>query len=79
VYTGGSLTTLQEIACRNRSASVLSLMTFHVNTGTTYYFQMATNQDGWLPFNLQVAPPPIPNFGYSPYDATIFDTVYFND
>jgi hypothetical protein len=79
VYTGNSITELQEVACRNRSVSDSSLMTFHVNAGTTYYFQMATNENGWLPFNLQVAEPPYPNFAFYPYDPNVFDNVYFEN
>jgi len=78
VYTGSSLNSLQEAACRY-PYSGSNLLTFHVDAGTTYYFQVGTNDNAWVPFRLEVAPPPVANFGYNPSDPNMFDTVYFDN
>ena len=78
-YRGDSLNNLIEVACRSRSAYDSSLMTFHVEAGVTYYFQMETAENATLPFNLDVTPPPVASFYYNPYDPSLFDAVYFND
>jgi PKD repeat protein len=78
VYTGNSLSTLQEVACRSRNYDS-SFLTFHVNAGTTYYFQVGTNEYTSVPFHLQIAEPPYPNFGFYPYDPNAFDNVYFDN
>ncbi len=76
-YTGDSLTNLKEVGCRAWGG----WLTFHVDAGTTYYFQArgVYNEGGWLQFNLQVTPPPVANFNFYPYDPTVFDTIQFND
>jgi hypothetical protein len=74
-YTGSSLTTLTELSCRPFTGSVLTL---HVNAGTTYYFQV----DGFgsvLQFGIEVTPPPVAGFSFGPSDPSIFDTVHFFD
>jgi PKD repeat protein len=76
VYTGSSVDTLTEVACRSRYYDS-SFLTFHVDAGTTYYFQVGTNENTWLPFHLEVAPPPVAEFGYGPSDPSIFDTIGF--
>jgi hypothetical protein len=78
VYTGDSLQSLSEVACRYRYYDS-SLLTFHVDAGMTYYFQVGTSDNAWLPFHLEVAPPPVADFSYYPGDPSVFDTVYFND
>jgi PKD repeat protein len=77
VYTGNSLSTLQEVACRSRYGYDSSFLTFHVTAGTTYYFLLGTNDNAWIPFHLEVAPPPYPNFNYYLSDPSVFDTIYF--
>jgi PKD repeat protein len=77
VYTGNSLGALQEVACRSRYWYDSSFLTFHVDAGTTYYFQLGTYENAWVPFHLEVAPPPVAEFGYGPYDPSIFDTIGF--
>ncbi len=78
VYTGSSVSALQEVACRSRYYDS-SFLTFHVDANTTYYFQLGANEANWVPFHLEVAPPPVANFGYSPSDPNIFDTVTFDN
>ncbi len=79
VYTGSAPDGLTEVACRSRWWYDSSLFTFHVAAGTTYYFQVGTNENTWVPFHLQVAEPPYPNFDFYPYDPSVFDTVQFNN
>jgi PKD repeat protein len=79
VFTGESMGTLGEVTCRYRYWPDSSFLTFHVNSGTTYYFQVGTNDNPAVPFYLQVAEPPQASFWYSPYDPSAFDTVYFNN
>jgi hypothetical protein len=79
VYTGSSLGTLQEVACRNRNWYDSNFLTFHVNAGTIYYFQLGTSDTTSIPFYLQSAEPPYPNFDFYPSDPNTFDTVYFNN
>ena len=77
VYTGESLETLSEIWCNSWG----SLLTFHVDPGVTYYFQMGGSywESGSIDFDLWVTPPPQAQFWYSPWDPTIFDMVQFSD
>jgi len=76
-YTGTSLADLTQIGCRVYG----NLLTFHVDAGTTYYFQASSffGSGGTLQFNLAVAPQPVVNLGYFPSDPSIFDTVQFYD
>ena len=78
VYTGSSLATLTEVACRTGFGA---LATFRAQAGTTYFFQVDLQNDfgGQLDFRLDVAPPPVVNFGFFPFDATVFDVVQFFD
>jgi len=76
-YTGTSVSSLTEVACGvfgNRT-------TFHAVANTTYYFQVGGlfGQRGPLEFRLEVTPPPVANFGFSPPDASTFDVVQFFD
>jgi len=76
-YTGTSVTSLSEVACGvfgNR-------MTFHAVANTTYYFQVGGlfGQRGPLEFRLDVTPPPVANFFFFPFDASVFDVVQFVD
>ncbi len=79
VYTGSSLDALQEVACSARDWYNSSFLTVHMEAGTTYYFLLGTNENAWVPFHLQVAEPPYPNFGYYPYDPNMFEAVYFDN
>jgi PKD repeat protein len=76
-YTGDSLTNLIEVGC----SAWGGWLTFHVDAGTTYYFQArgVYNEGGSLQFNLQVTPPPVANFYFYPYDPTFLDTIQFYD
>src|SRR6266480_1111457 len=76
-YTGTSVTSLSEVACGvfgNR-------MTFHAVANTIYYFQVGGlfGQRGPLEFRLDVTPPPVANFFFFPFDASVFDVVQFVD
>ena len=76
-YTGTSVTSLSEVVCGvfgNR-------MTFHAVANTTYYFQVGGlfGQRGPLEFRLEGTPPPVANFFFFPFDASVFDVVQFID
>ena len=78
VYTGNPPTGLTEIGCRSYSG----LLTFHADSGTTYYVQVGgaySGQGGPVYFQLDVAPPPVARFFSYPNDPSIFDTVQFYD
>jgi PKD repeat protein len=76
-YSGTSVSALTEVGCGvfgNRS-------TFHAVANTTYYFQVGGlfGQTGSLGFRLEVPPPPVANFFFFPFDASVFDVVQFFD
>ena len=74
-YTGNSLASLTEVGSRCFGER----LTFRANAGTTYYFQVAGlfGQGGPLEFRLEVTPPPVASFSFSPFDPSVFDTVQF--
>jgi PKD repeat protein len=76
-YTGNSLANLTEVGCRAFGGK----LTFRAETNTTYYFQVGGlfGQGGPLEFILEVTPPPVANFGFSPFDPSVFDVVQFFD
>jgi hypothetical protein len=76
-YTGSGLTNLVERDCRVFG----NIMTFFVDAGVTYYFQIGAIWDdgGSLDFSLDFTPPPTASFYYYPYDPSIFDTIQFYD
>jgi hypothetical protein len=77
-YSGGSFGDLTEVGCRNFS----SVLTFHVNAGSTYYLQLVPFDpigDGQLSLSLDVAPTPTASFSYYPSDPSSFDTIQFYD
>lgn len=77
VYTGNSLGSLTAVGC---NAGFGERVTFRAAVGTTYYFQVGgQSQGGQLEFRLEVPPPPVANFGFSPFDPTVFDVVQFFD
>src|SRR6266516_813119 len=76
-YTGTSVTSLTEAACGvfgNRA-------TFRAVANTSYYFQVGGlfGQTGSLEFRLEVTPPPVANFFFFPFDASVFDVIQFFD
>jgi len=73
-YTGSSLTSLTEV-----KSVYGGLLTFRPIAGTTYYFQVGrvSNFGGTTSFRLDLTPPPAANFGFNPFDPSIFDTVQF--
>ena len=77
-YTGGSPASLTEVACRSLFGGTPS---FRAEAGTTYFFQVdgMFGQAGVLQFVLDVAPPPVANFGFFPFDPSMFDNVQFFD
>ena len=79
IYTGNSLTSLTQMGCQNYG----NLLTFHVNAGTTYYFQVGNlypwEQGGSVQFHLDVTPPPTAGFYYYPSDPSVLDTIQFYD
>ena len=79
VYTGSSLGSLSQVACRGYGAG--GLLTFRAEAGTTYYVQVGFQSyccGTQLSFSLRPAPEPIAAFVYSPGDPSIFDAVDFS-
>jgi PKD repeat protein len=79
VYTGSSLGGLTKV-----KSGVGQPATFRADAGVTYHFQLAIPQlslpvTAPMTFGLEVTPPPVAGFFYSPGDPTIFDTVQFVD
>jgi len=77
-YTGASLEDLSEVGCR----AFGSRLTFLVDAGTTYYFQVggfSVNEGGLIEFNLMVTPQPVVNMNVSVSDPSVFDTIQFCD
>lgn len=77
VYTGGSLGSLEEVACAGFSTPV-----FRGEAGTTYYLQLAGGGPfggGSVELSVRVAPPATASFFYYPSDPSSFDTVQFYD
>ncbi len=76
-YSGNSLANLTEVGCRD----FFGKLTFRAQGNTTYYFQAGGlfGQGGPLEFRLEVTPPPVANFGFSPFDPSVFDVVQFFD
>ena len=56
---------------------------FHVDAGTTYYFQVGKltswDSEGSVQFRLEATPQPVADFWPSPYDPSTFDDVTFNN
>ena len=77
-YTGSSLSGLTEVGCAAWGPLTLTLT---VTAGTTYRFQAGSlsGMSGSLTFGLNVTPPPMASFNFSPPDPSIFDTVQFAD
>jgi probable HAF family extracellular repeat protein len=79
VYSGNSLASLTELGCSSPYGATL---TFHVDAGTTYYFQAGnyiSNQGASIQFHLDVAPQPVASFYTNPFDPSKYDTVQFQD
>jgi len=76
-YTGNSLASLTEVGCRLFS----DVLTLDASAGATYFFQVAGifGESGPLQFQLDVTPPPVANFSYSPSDPSTYETVQFYD
>jgi hypothetical protein len=76
VYTGTSLADLQVVACSSGAE-----VTFQANAGTTYYLRAGGSFSLDFPqtFRLDVAPPPVAAFSFSPSDPSVFDPVQFFD
>jgi len=72
-YTGTTLGSLTSVGCS------YGRLTIHVNSGTTYYFQVAAVMSGGGPIQFQLVqtPPPVANLFYYPGDPSIFDAVQF--
>src|SRR2546421_9402476 len=76
-YTGSSVTSVTEIGCNVFGGNV----TFRAQAGTTYHFLVGGlfGQTVSLQFPLDVTPPPVANFFFFPFDASVFDVVQFVD
>jgi PKD repeat protein len=77
VYTGQSLGQLSLLG----SGGFFQPVTFHAEPGTTYLIQVGAAVSTNSTATLQVieTPPVVPNFSYSPFDPSTFDTVQFFD
>jgi PKD domain-containing protein len=57
------------------------MLTFRATAGTTYHIQVgrggAFGGTIQMSFRLDVTPPPLANFGLSPFDPSVFDSVQF--
>jgi len=75
-YTGSSLGSLAEVGCRTQYGR----LTMAVKAGVSYTFLVGSlyGVTGQIAFQLDVAPSPVPQFGWSPYDPSTFDTVQFS-
>src|SRR2546428_3113823 len=76
-YTGSSVTSVNEIGCNVFGGNV----TFRAQAGTTYHFLVGGlfGQGGPVEFRLDVTPPPVANFFFFPFDASVFDVIQFVD
>jgi PKD repeat protein len=76
-YAGNSLANLTQVVCGVFGGSA----TFRAEANTTYYVQVGGlfGQGGPLDVRLEVTPPPIAIFGFSPFDPSVFDVVQFFD
>ena len=77
-YTRDSPDSWTEVGCRRPWQGRLS---FRAEAGTQYFFQVGSlnSERGQIQFNLEVAPPPEANFGFDPWDPSVFDHVQFWD
>jgi hypothetical protein len=78
VFTGSTLGDLTQVACYGYYYQPL---TFRVTAGQTYYLQLANAypNPNTVRLSLDVAPPVRVDFGWSPSDPSIYDTVNFYD
>jgi PKD repeat protein len=76
IYTGGSLGSLTEVACR---FGAFPPLLFQADAGTTYYIQVGNpfNDLGSVTISLDEAPPPTADFLTDPNVPSIFDTTRF--
>ena len=76
-YSGSSVSGLTELGCVVFGGNV----TFRAQAGTTYHFLVGNlfGQEGQAEFRLDVTPPPVANFFFFPFDASVFDVVQFVD
>ena len=78
-YTGNLLTSLTEIGCTFDG----NMLTFHVDAGNIYYFQIGnldpSEPGGSIQFHLDIAPQPVAGFSFSPLDPSVFDNIQFCD
>jgi PKD repeat protein len=76
VYTGPTLGTLTQLACR-----AFGPLTFHADADTTYYVQAGGvfGFRGPITVTIDTAPNPVANMFFNPGDPTRFDTTQFYD
>jgi hypothetical protein len=75
VYTGGSLSSLSQVACAGYSTAI-----FRAEAGKTYYLQLGHGYGSRsVHLSLDTAPPASASFYHYPSDPSIFDTVSFYD
>lgn len=76
-YTGTAVASLTPVGC----GAFGNRATFRAVANTTYYFQVGGmfGQTGTLEFRLEVTPPPVAGFFFSPFDPSVFDVMQFVD
>ena len=84
VYTGSDYSNLQALVCGNTDWILgLARTTLFLNAGTTYYYQMYTNDYyGWgmtINFSLYPTPPPEAYFSYWPTDPIPMENIQFSN
>lgn len=77
VYSGTTLSTLTELGCGGSN----QLITLHVESGQTYYFQIGSffPELGKGSFQLTFPQPPIAGMFFFPSNPSVFDTLQFFD
>ena len=78
VYTGGSLSTLTQVACRTFGDA----LTFRAVAGETYFLQLGdffTSGASQTQLTLEAAPAVTARFGFFPFDPSTFESVSFFD
>lgn len=78
VYTGSGITNLTQVICQQGAVS----SAFQATAGSTIYIQMSLAfyvPSEPVSLRLEVAPAPVADFFFNPYDPSMFDTVQFTD
>lgn len=77
IYRGNSLNNLTALQC----VTAWNQVNVQVEAGVPYYFQLGSlySYDNYVGLTLRVTPPPQASFYYSPWEPSIYDTIWFYD